>query len=575
MRWTVGAKIGAGFLLGVIIFLIVGAIVHRNTNALVAAAQVRKQSYQTLQSIESVVSAIKDAETGQRGYLITGQDSYLDPYKEAQQKLGDEVAKARKLTEKNPAHQERLALVEKDIAAKMAELEETIVLRRDKGFEAASQIVISNHGKALMDHIRQVIDEMKTEENRLLEKRNQETEASARNTFATIEYGLLISVALVSLVGYAITQNISKPLREITEAAERIAGGDLNIEMAAVARTDEIGVLRNTFHRMTRSLKLMAGRAKQMSAGDLTAQIKPQSDKDVLGHAFAGMTQNLRAFLQEVLEAVNVLASSASEIMASTAQLASGAAETAAAVTQTTATVEEVKHTSKLSSEKGKLVSESAQKAAQVSLSGKRSVEETIQGIGRIRAQMDSIAESIVRLSEQSMAIGEIISVVDDLAAQSNLLAVNASIEAAKAGEQGRGFAVVAQEVKSLSQQSRHATTQVRALLTEIQKATSAAVMAAEQGSKAVEAGVTQSKTGGEAIRILSESIADAAQAAMQIGATGQQQFVGMDQVALAMENIKLASVQTLASTRQAETAAQGLHDLGQKLKRLVETFKV
>src|SRR4028119_1286641 len=105
----------------------------------------------------------------------------------------------------------------------------------------------------------------------------------------------------------------------------------------------------------------------------------------------------------------------------------------------------------------------------------------------RIREQMEAIGESMMRLSEQSQAIGAIIATVDDLAQQSNLLAVNAAIEAAKAGEQGKGFAVVAQEVKSLADQSKQATTQVRTILNDIQKATGAAVMATEQGSKAVE----------------------------------------------------------------------------------------
>src|SRR5438128_3440680 len=113
--------------------------------------------------------------------------------------------------------------------------------------------------------------------------------------------------------------------------------------------------------------------------------------------------------------------------------------------------------------------------------------------MARSREQMNSIAQIMVRLSEQNQAIGQIIATVDDLAQQSNLLAVNASIEAAKAGEEGKGFSVVAQEVKSLAEQSRQATTQVRAILSDIQKATSAAVMATEQGGKVVEAGVAQS----------------------------------------------------------------------------------
>lgn len=278
---------------------------------------------------------------------------------------------------------------------------------------------------------------------------------------------------------------------------------------------------------------------------------------------------------QEISEGVNVLASSSSEILAAATQVAAGAAETATAVSETTTTVEEVKQTAQLADQKAKYVSESAQKTTQVAQSGRKSVDELIQGMNRIRERMESIGESIVRLSEQSQTIGEIIATVNDIAEQSNLLAVNAAIEAAKAGEQGKGFAVVAQEVKNLAEQSKQATAQVRGILSDIQKGISTAVMAIEQGNKVVEGGVNQSSIAADSIRALTESFTESAQAATQIVVSSQQQKIGMDQVAMAMENIKQASEQNAASTKQAEAAAQNLHELGQKLKRLIEQYKL
>jgi methyl-accepting chemotaxis protein len=325
-------------------------------------------------------------------------------------------------------------------------------------------------------------------------------------------------------------------------------------------------------------LRAIADVAGQVAAGDLTVSVPTDNRADEVGdlaRAFRAMVDKLRQTTREIHEGVGVLASSSSEILATTTQVASGAAETATAVSETTATVEEVKQTAQVASQKAKYVSESAQKVAQVSLAGRKSVEDAIAGMHRIQEQMESIAESIVRLSEQSQAIGEIIATVNDLAEQSNLLAVNAAIEATRAGEQGKGFAVVAQEVKSLAEQSKQATAQVRTILGDIQKATSAAVLATEQGNKAVEAGVKQTGETGESIRLLAESITEAAQAATQIAASSQQQMVGMDQVALAMENIKQASVQNVAGTKQAEVAAQGLHELGERLKQLAAQYKV
>ena len=406
----------------------------------------------------------------------------------------------------------------------------------------------------------------------VLTERSKDRLEQAQLVFGILSvFAILTAFWMVAGLGRLIAQ----PLEQIAAAADKIADGDLNVEFTGVDRGDEVGALMKTFQRMTRSLSVLSDRAKQIADGDLTAQITPRSERDVLGNAFANMLTSLRRIMQELLEAVSVLASSASEIMASTTQLAAGAAETATAITETTATVEEVKQTSQLSSQKAKSVAEESQKAAEVARGGKRAVDQTIEGMGGIRQQMGLVAESILSLSAQGQAIGEIIATVDDLAAQSKLLAVSAAIEAARAGEEGKGFAVVAQEVKSLAEQSKQATTQVRSILNDIQKATSSAVLATEQGSKAVEMGVRQSNSAGESIGALSGNIAEAAQAATQIAATSQQQFVGMDQVALAMENIKIASTQTVASTKQAETAAQQLHDLGQKLKQLVARFKV
>ena len=401
--------------------------------------------------------------------------------------------------------------------------------------------------------------------------------SDARLAWAQLLFGILGGCALLAAIGMIVSFSrlIADPLEEITAAANKIADGDLAVELPELKRHDEVGLLAQTFQRMCRSLSILAGRARQITDGDLTAQIKPRSERDVLGNAFANMTTELRRIVQELVEAVNVLASSASEIMASTAQLAASAAETAAAVTETTATVEEVKQTSQVSSQKAKYVADESQKAAEVARTGRTAIEQTIEGMGGIRQQMGAVAESILSLSAQSQAIGGIIATVDDLAAQSKLLAVNAAIEAAKAGDEGKGFAVVAQEVRSLAEQSKQATLQVRAILSDIQKATSSAVLATEQGTKTVEATVRQSTSSGDSIRALAESISGAAQASTQIAATSQQQFVGMDQVAMAMENIKSASTQTVSSTRQAETAAQQLHELGQKLQQLVARFKV
>jgi methyl-accepting chemotaxis protein len=399
--------------------------------------------------------------------------------------------------------------------------------------------------------------------------------APARYTRNVIVAIGLISLFLASLFFFLFARSLTRPLIHLVGSAEKIATGDLAVEVTAQNRQDEIGDLARAFTLMIQSLKDKAQIAQKIAGGDLTIEAAPLSDADALGNALSTMVAKNRQQIQEIVEGVNVLASSGSEIMASVSQLTSGAAETSTAVSETTTTVEEVKQTTDVSSQKAKHVAELGQKSIEISRTGLKSIEDTINGMNRIKEQVESIADMVVRLSEQSQAIGEIIATVNDLAEQSNLLAVNASIEAAKAGEQGKGFAVVAQEIRSLAAQSKQATTQVRNILFDVQKAISSAVMATELGSKAVGEGVRLSTQAGEAIDVLAQSVTESTNAAIQIAASSHQQFIGIDQVASAMENIREAALQMASSTKQAERAAHDLHNLGQRLQEIVKFYKV
>jgi len=287
------------------------------------------------------------------------------------------------------------------------------------------------------------------------------------------------------------------------------------------------------------------------------------------------MIRMLRKISVEIRNGVNILGTSASEILTTVTEVSTGATETATAISETTTTIEEIRQTALMASQKAQSVLENAQKASDAAENGKESVQQTIEGMYRINQQMNLIADSIVKLSEKNRSIGEITSTVNDIADQSNLLAVNAAIEAAKAGEQGRGFAVVAQEIRNLADQSKQATAQVREILNDIQKAVNLAVMSTEQGSKAVENGSILARKSGEMIEILSDTVTEAAQSVIQISTSSQQQMAGMDQIVPAMENIKQASEQNVIGTKQTQTAAHNLSELGQNLKIIIEKFNV
>ncbi len=572
---SIGMKLWAGLLVILLITAIVGVVAFRNIEKLDETARWVSHTHQVRTALKSLLSDLQGAESEQRVYLITGDNRFVDGYESGIQRASADLEEIKSLTADNPTQQQRLLRLEQLLGERVAILKSTVALRQAKGFEEARAAVTSGRGTDTTAAIRTLLGEMEKTEDGLQAIRDREATNSSQNARTTITAGVLVSLAFVIGIALFLSRHIGRPLQTVTTLAERISSGDLPDDVPVDARTDELGVLIRAFARMTASLRDMATQAERIAAGDLTVQPTPQSAVDTLGNAFAAMVNDLRNLHSGLGEGIGILASSSTQILASSTQIAAGTEETSVSIGETSTTVEEVKQTSQISSDKARAVSDTAQRSAEVAQNGKRAVDSTVDGMQHIQEQMGLIAESIVRLSEQTQAIGEIIATVNDLAEQSNLLAVNASIEAARAGEQGKGFAVVATEVKSLAEQSKQATVQVRTLLGEIQKATHEAVLATEQGNKAVTSGVKQSGEAGESIRRLAENIAEGAQAATQIAVSAQQQLVGMDQLAQAMQNIRDASEQNLRSSRQTERAAEDLHQLGVRLKDMLARYRV
>ncbi len=348
---------------------------------------------------------------------------------------------------------------------------------------------------------------------------------------------LVLALLVVSfIVGYFMAKSITKPVEDLSGKIELITDGDLTVGIPPVNRADELGILMRAFHKMLDSLYNQT---------------------------------------RQIMEGTNTLAFSISQISAAATQLAVSSSETSTSLSEIGTTVQEVKQTAYTASTKAEHVAKNAEAVSKVSGEGKKVTKNAITGINRIKQEMEYIAETIVKLSDQTRSIEEIISAVTDVADQSNILSVNASIQASKAGKHGKGFAVVAKEVKSLARQSKEATDQVRNILNDIQKATGEAVSATGRGSRAVEAGVELAEIAGDAINVLTNSAEEAAQTFVQLAALSRQQLMGMNNLAQAMETIKTVGIQNMGNAKQLDAATLNLEDLGKKLKKLTEKFRI
>ncbi len=453
------------------------------------------------------------------------------------------------------------------------------------------------------------------------EKLHDDGERTFRGATIIFFAAAVIGIFLALILGFVSTTYITRPLNKTVVMIHELENGHLGMRLN-MRRNDEIGFLADRMDRLADDLQNVVVAAMQRIArGDLSIDIQPKDEQDEIRPALIETVQSLRGLINEtnqlasaaskgkvmvrggaeqfkggyreivegmnnmldllisplkiISEAAANLNSVATELLSATTQQVAGASEQSSAVTQTTTTVEEVKSITESAILRTQEVSDASQRTVEVSRAGQQAVLVTIDSMKQIKHQVGSIAENILALSEQTQQIGQIITTVSDIAAQSNMLALNASVEAARAGAAGRGFAVVAAEVRSLAEQSKSATQQIKSILGEIQKATNTTVMATEEGIKVVDQGVSQVDQARLAIQQLSEVINTSMQMISQLAAGSQQQHTGIEQIATAMQQINQATYQGLASTRQTERSAMNLNELSQRMSETVQHYQL
>jgi methyl-accepting chemotaxis protein len=407
----------------------------------------------------------------------------------------------------------------------------------------------------------------------------------------------LVAVGAVILalgLGFLLGRRIAGNLGKVTRAASALAAGDLS-QRVYVHTGDELEQLATAFNTMADTLQarmeterrdketLMHAVAAysaftgRVAQGDLTVRIDNtfEGELALLAQQLNGMAAGLAELTGELRNGTQSISTAATEILATVSEHTASANQQSAAINQVTATVSEAQASSQQVVAKAGEVAQVAQDAVRVGQDGTEAVDAILKGMQEIRSKVEEIAQNILSLSEQTQQIGDIIATVTDIADQSNILAINAAIEAAKAGEQGKGFAVVAGEVRNLAEQSKQATGKVRTILVDIQKATNAAVLVTEQGSRGVEHGMSLTQRAGGVINQLSTTVRSTAQAAQQISAASRQQNLAMEQIAQAMREINQATLQFVTGAKQSQAAAEGLTDLAHELQTLAERYQV
>jgi methyl-accepting chemotaxis protein len=544
--------------------------------------------------------------------LINNVEENLTAYKSSE--LTDEEVKELAVFE--PAWVEYQAAV-----AEILTLEAT-----GKHEQAIASLVSGGRASTARKAVGAAIDNLLAINVKIAEETNTQgdvTFASSRNLLIGIAvFSILLAIGCVTVI----SRSITIPLAIVVKISKAMAVGDLVRDMSDVEkdkvrlRKDEIGDIGKSFDSLINYMQGMGLAATIIADNDLTTSVTPKSAKDELGNSFAKMIAGLRDAVTLIAESANSVTSAAaqlataseqsgeatSQIATTIQQVALGTAQQTAGVTKTSGSVEQmgraIDGVAKGAQEQAKAISQASQitsrintaieqvannaqavtrdsaQAATYSRDGAKTVKETITGMEAIRAKVGLSAAKVEEMGTRSEEIGAIVETIEDIASQTNLLALNAAIEAARAGEQGKGFAVVADEVRKLAERSSLATKEIAALIKGIQKTVSEAVTAMQASAAEVESGVSRAHSAGEVLdNILgaAESVykqaEDAGNAAAKVSAAAAELVEAVDAVSAVIEENTAATEEMAANSTELTQAIENIASVSEENSAAVE----
>jgi twitching motility protein PilJ len=416
------------------------------------------------------------------------------------------------------------------------------------------------------------------------------TDLSGLNVYVWAAVMVCVAASVVNWI--AIANKVLAPIKQLSDFSERLAHGDFRAK-AELDSADDFALIAENLNRaaeqssramfnqeaqenLQKSVTEFLTITSQIARGDLTLRGKVTSD--ALGNVVDSvnyMLDNFCKVLERVRKAAVDVQSSANEILIASEEMSSGAIQQDQEITNTSSAVEQLTVSMKQVSNNAEASAEAARRALDAAEQGNRSVHDTLEGMQRIRSSVQATAKRIKALGDRSLEISEIVNVINDITEQTNLLALNAAIEAARAGEAGRGFAVVADEVRKLAEHSRNATKDIAALIKAIQAETNDAVVVMEEGTKEVEIGAKLADQAGKALEAISTVVRQSAELVQEISLASKQQVRGTEGVANAMQIISNITRQTSQGARQTSRTVEQLVHMSEQLNEALSQFRV
>lgn len=548
---TIRAKLILGLASLTLLGMGTSALGLNNARQIHSASQANENTHSVLQSISSLRESLTSIETGQRGFLVTGQPSYLEPYYRGKEEISQHFDTSMFLISDNPEQGERLSDVKRRYFAWLERsIDPSISLKRQQnnGSISADEFTerfMALSGKAAMDEIRSLLGEVEQAERLLLEQRNRASEQAYKTALwsVAVSAGIVLTLALLITVGLG--RLINNKLKQLGQQIALLEQGDF--------RVDE------------------QGHPAAKGAGN------KQAGQDEIDHVLAALARarsQLQGVISQIKDQASGLSVQAEQIGASSEQLENSSQQQAQASAAMASSVEELTVSIEQIAENSGEAHQTAQAAQAGAASSMGTLNAVMQNIEHIATAVRNSATSIDQLKKQSDQIGDIVSAITEIADRTNLLALNAAIEAARAGESGRGFAVVADEVRQLAEQTKGSTDKISNMIFEIQRLTEGAVGHMKHSVELVELGQQETKAVNQTIDLIgtqAEQVATAVQGITQAMREQSQVSVEMSQ---GVERIAQMTEENTRSASQNRSVAQALQSVSSELLGAVKTFK-